>query len=236
MADSPLAESIAVLSRYFVGTVTLQDTLHQVAELTERAIGPAAFVGVTLPVEGRERTAVFTDPASPEIDQAQYDTGEGPCLTAMDEGRVLAVESTNEEGPWPAFRRTAVDHGIGSTLSLPLIVDERVVGAMNLYARSEHAFAPEDRDASLQFAAQAAVVLANTQAYWDAHELSARLGEAMTSRAVIEQAKGILMGARGCGPDAAFGMLVEDARREKVNVREMARRIVFDATGLDPVD
>ena len=65
MGDSPLAESIAVLSRYFVGTVTLQDTLQQVAELTERAIGPAAFVGVTLPVEGRQRTAVFRTAVHP---------------------------------------------------------------------------------------------------------------------------------------------------------------------------
>jgi len=236
MADSPLSESLAVLSRYFVGTGTLQETLHRVAELTGQAIGPADFVGITLPVEGRQRTAVFTDPASPEIDQAQYDTGEGPCLDAMRDRQVHAVESTSEDGPWPAFRRAAADHGIGSTLSLPLIVDDNVVGAMNLYARAPHSFTDDERAAGLQFAAQAAIVLANAQAYWDAYELSARLGEAMKSRATIEQAKGILMGARGCAPDAAFEALLRAAQRDRLSVREMARRIVGDATGHAPAD
>jgi GAF domain-containing protein len=236
MADSPMSESLAVLSRYFVGTGTLQETLQRVAELTGHAVGPADFVGITLPVEGRQRTAVFTDPASPEIDQAQYDTGEGPCLDAMRDRQVHAVEATSEDGPWPAFRRAAADHGIGSTLSLPLIVDDNVVGAMNLYAGAERAFAEDERDAGLQFAAQAAIVLANAQAYWDAYELSARLGEAMKNRAAIEQAKGILMGARGCTADAAFEMLLRAAQRDGLSVREMARRIVVDATGHDPVD
>jgi GAF domain-containing protein len=236
MVGSSLSESLAVLSRYFVGTETLQDTLQRVSELTEQAIGPADFVGITLPGEGGNRTAVFTDPASPEIDQAQYDTGAGPCLDALKTGQVHSVDSTREEGRWPAFRRAAADHGIGSTLSLPLVVDDQVVGAMNLYARNERAFGEDERDGALQFAAQAAIVLANAQVYSDAHELSARLGEAMKSRATIEQAKGILMGAHGCGPDAAFELLTQVARREDVTVREMARRTILDGTGREPAD
>jgi GAF domain-containing protein len=236
MADSPLSESLAVLSQYFVGTGTLQDTLHRVSELTERAVSPADFVGITLPGEGGNRTAVFTDPASPEIDQAQYDAGAGPCLDAMKTQQIQSVDSTREEGPWPAFRRAAADHGIGSTLSLPLIVDDRVVGAMNLYSRGERAFADEDRNEARQFAAQAAIVLANAQVYSDAYELSARLGEAMKSRATIEQAKGILMGTHGYGPDAAFEWLTQAAQRQDVTVREMARRTIVDATGREPVD
>jgi GAF domain-containing protein len=236
MADSLLTESLAVLSRYFVGVGTLQDTLQRVAELTGEAIGPADFVGITMPVEGRQRTAVFTDPSSPEIDQAQYDSGEGPCLQAIEDRQVHVVESTREEGPWPTFRQAAADHGIGSTLSMPLVVDDRVVGAMNLYAGNERAFGEDDRHAALQFAAQAAIVLANAQAYWDAHELSTRLGEAMKSRATIEQAKGILMGTNACGPDDAFELLTQAAQRENVGIREMARRIVVDTTGRDAMD
>ena len=236
MADSSLSESLAVLSRYFVGSGTLQETLLRVSELTGEAIGPVDFVGVTLPVAGGNRTAVFTDRASPEIDQAQYDAGEGPCLDALETQRVYAVDSTREEGPWREFRRAAAAHGIGSTLSLPLVVDDRVVGAMNLYSRQERAFGEDERDHALQFAAQAAIVLANAQAYSDAFELSARLGEAMQSRATIEQAKGILMGARGCGPEAAFEFLTGAAHREGVTVREMARRTIVDATGREPVD
>jgi AmiR/NasT family two-component response regulator len=79
------------------------------------------------------------------------------------------------------------------------------------------------------FASQAAIVLANAQLYWDARELSEGLGEAMMHRAVIEQAKGVLMGAQGCDEDEAFQMLVKASQRENVKVRTVAKRIVDQA-------
>ena len=79
MADSPLTSSLAALSRFFVGDGTLQETLTRVADLTVEAVPPAELVGITMLVEGRNRTAIFTDETAPEVDQAQYDSGEGPC-------------------------------------------------------------------------------------------------------------------------------------------------------------
>src|SRR4051794_2781082 len=105
------------MSRFFVGAGTLEDTLLRVAELTVEAIEPADFAGLTMPVEGRQRTAVFTDPESPEIDQAQYDTGDGPCLAALDTNQVVVVESTREPGRWATFRQVAgEDGGLGTLL------------------------------------------------------------------------------------------------------------------------
>jgi AmiR/NasT family two-component response regulator len=72
-------------------------------------------------------------------------------------------------------------------------------------------------------------VLANAQAYWDARELSSGLTEAMRYRAVIEQAKGILMGAEGCDEDAAFQILVRASQRENLKLREIAQRLVASA-------
>ena len=83
---------------------------------------------------------------------------------------------------------------------------------------------------SLEDPAEAAIVLANAQAYWDAFSLSERLGEAMHSRAVIEQAKGMLMAAQHCHEDTAFELLVRASQRENVKLREIARRIVDGAT------
>jgi GAF domain-containing protein len=227
---STLTESLTALSRYFVGAGTLEETLLRVAELTVEAIEPADFVGLTMPVEGRQRTAVFTDPESPEIDQAQYDTGDGPCLTALETDRVVVVESTREQGPWAAFRHVAAEHGVLSTLSLPMRAEHATVGAMNLYARRERAFTGPHQDAALAFAGQAAIVLANAQAYWDAHRMSARLTEAMKSRATIEQAKGVLMGAQRCSPEEAFELLIRASQRENVKLRDIARRIVDNAS------
>lgn len=229
MSDVPLNESLAALSRFFVGDGTFEDTLQRVTDLTVDAIEGAELAGLTMIAEGRKRTAVFTDELAPEIDRSQYESGEGPCIDAFETGKVQTIESTLEEGPWPEFRQAATEHGIHSTLSLPMMVDRKTVGAMNLYARRERAFSQEDHEVGLLFAGQAAIVLANTQAYWDAHQLSLRLSEAMSSSSVIEQAKGMLMAAQACTADEAFELLVQASQRENVKLRDVAQRIVDEA-------
>ena len=228
MPDSPLTQSLAALSRFFVGDGTVEETLRRVSDLTVEAVPAAAMVGLTLVVEGRQRTAVFTDPDAPEIDQAQYDTGEGPCLAAFERQEITTIESTHEPGEWPKFRAVAAAHGIGCTLSFPLVVDKRSLGAMNLYSREVRGFDQQDRENGSLFASQAAIVLANAQAYWDAHQLGTGLSEAMKSRAVIEQAKGVLMAAQAIDEDAAFDLLIKASQRENVKLREIAQRIVAD--------
>jgi GAF domain-containing protein len=229
VVDSPLTSSLNALSRFFVGDGTLAQTLTRVADLTVEAVAPVDFVGITMVVEGKKRTAVFTDEKSPEVDQAQYDSGEGPCLAAFEEQRVTRINSVFADGPWPDFRRAAAEIGIRSTLSLPLIVEKRAVGAMNLYSSAENSFTEDHVETATLFASQAAIVLANAQAYWDARELSSGLSEAMEHRAVIEQAKGMLMAAQRCDEDAAFGLLVRASQRENVKLRDIAQRIVAAA-------
>jgi GAF domain-containing protein len=226
VAESPLTSSLAALSRFFVGDGTLQETLSRVADLTVEALPPVELAGITMMVEGRPETAIFTDEEAPEIDEAQYRTGEGPCLEAFRESRVIRIDSTLRDGPWEEFRETASAHGVRSTLSLPLLVDKEAVGALNLYSRTEHGFGDEEVETATLFASQAAIVLANAQAYWDARELSSGLSEAMKHRAVIEQAKGVLMAAEGLDEDAAFQVLVSASQRENVKLRDIAKRIM----------
>jgi transcriptional regulator with GAF, ATPase, and Fis domain len=226
MSDASLTTGLVALSRFFVGDGNLAQTLERVAQLTVEAVDPVDLCGITMLVEGRPRTAIFTERTAVDIDQAQYDSGDGPCLEAFETKRVVEIPSTTEPGRWPEFRRVAADHGIHSTMSLPLVVGETSVGAMNLYAQRVKAFDEPARVTATLFGAQAAIVLANAQAYWDAHDMSAGLSEAMKHRAVIEQAKGILMGAQGCDEDAAFEILVRASQRENVKLREVARRVV----------
>ena len=96
-------------------------------------------------------------------------------------------------GPWQAFHDSATRHGVLSTLSLPLITHDGPIGALNLYAETEGAYGRGDQEIGELFASQAAFLLANAQAYWDARTLSENLEQAMRSRATIEQAKGIIM-------------------------------------------
>jgi GAF domain-containing protein len=232
-SDRAIRDSILALSSFFVGEGTLGDTLTQVSELACTSIGPADMAGITMLVEGHPRTAVFTDIESPEIDAAQYATGVGPCLDAFRHQRVYRIESTAQDTVWSEFSAVALAHGVVSTLSLPLYARHEGLGALNLYAR-EGSFSGEDEQLGSIFATQAAIVLANAQAYWDARHLSEQLGQAMQYRAVIEQAKGIVMATGGGSPDEAFQILVRASQRENRKLRDIAAEIVERAQHRTP--
>jgi GAF domain-containing protein len=204
--------------------------VDRVAALTVGAVPAAAFVGIALLDESeRVTTAIFTDEQAPQIDQAQYDEGRGPCLDAWRQKRIVRLRDVAVDGmdAYPAFSRACLDHGIHSTLSLPLVASDRGVGALNLYADHADAFSADDEQVGGELATAASVVLANAAAYWGAYDLSQQMSEAMQSRAVIEQAKGMLMArSSGMSSDEAFQLLARASQRENVRVRDIAQRIV----------
>jgi GAF domain-containing protein len=221
-----LRSTIRALSQYFVGGVSLEDTLTVVAQLGTDTLPNADMAGITLLSNGKPTTAVFTDVESPEIDQAQYSSGEGPCLDAFRFGCSYRVDSMPSEDRWPAFVQSCLDHHVLSTLSMPLVIDGDSIGALNFYSRTEQGFPDRDERTAEVFADTAATVLANARAYWEAFNLSQNLSEAMKSRAVIEQAKGALMSQSGVSSDEAFQLLVRASQRENRKVRDIAEQIV----------
>ena len=226
-ADSmSLSKGLVAMARFFVGDSTLQETLQRVADLSLEAVPRADMAGITMLVEGRAKTAVFTDEVAPEIDAAQYETGVGPCLDAFRHQQVYRIDFMEKDRQWPPFSEAAGARGVQSSMSLPLVARLEGVGALNLYSHATEAFSDDDVQIALQFATQAASVLANSQAYWDAHQLGEDLAQAMRSRATIEQAKGILMAAQRCTADEAFEILVRASQRENRKLREMAEELV----------
>jgi GAF domain-containing protein len=219
---------MAALSEFFVDDGTLGDTLLRVAGLACEVSG-ADMGGITLLVEGKPRTGVFTDPEAPDIDEAQYSSGNGPCLDAFRTQRMYRIESVAEDDRWPEFSKMACDHGIVTTLSLPLHAHDESLGAMNLYARTPGVFDDQCVERALGFAKQASIVLANAQVYWDARQLNENLQQAMKSRATIDQAVGVLLSRGGHTPEDAFQVLVKASQRENRKLREIAESIVKSA-------
>lgn len=234
MSQDELLEAVASLSRYFVGDATMAETLTRVSELARSTLGSTEEVGITLEVEGRSGTYVFTDPEIPEVDRAQYETGDGPCLESFDTGQPVILSSTLASDRYPRFCEVARAHGILSVLSLPLATPDGRVGAMNHYSRVEHAFGPAEAELGQRFADQAAFLLVNAKAYWDARSLAENLGEAMKSRAVIEQAKGIIIARTGGTGDDAFDVLRQQSQAENVKLRDIAAEIVRNAQRPSP--
>ena len=227
MSDrSPDSGASDALTAYFVGDLTVGAVLEKLCVAAVDTIGPAVEAGLSMTVDAKIGTYVFTHDEVQAIDRPQYDTGEGPCVEAFRTGQVVYVSDTSGSGPFAEFRRVAADHGMKSVLSTPMSVGEQAVGALNLYSHEADAFTLDDLAAAQSFATQAGYVLLNHQAYWDARSLSENLQEAMRSRSTIEQAKGIIMAATTCTPDEAFERLREQSQQENVKLRDIAEEIV----------
>jgi GAF domain-containing protein len=227
----PMVDSIAALSQYFVGDSSMQQTLDRVCDAALRAVPPAHYCGISMIVEGKPGTYVFSHPEVPEVDRPQYETGDGPCVEAFRTGERVMLRSTDEPTDFPDFCAVARRHGIHSVLSTPMQAVDDTVGAFNLYSTLVDGFDDDLLPVADAFATQAAFLLVNAQAYWDARVLSENLTEAMASRAEIEQAKGIIMGTMGIGPDEAFAVLREQSQHENVKLRDIAREVVRRAGG-----
>jgi GAF domain-containing protein len=193
-------------------------------------------VGVTLILTGTDgpkpilRTAAYSDPWVKVVDLVQYRTGQGPCIEA-----IVRCEVTNlptlEDSSYPDFCALASKEGLGSVLAAPLEIEAKAVGALNLYSRSAHAFGPRSQDVASNFATQAAIALVNIELYEGARALSLQLGDAMESRAVIEQAKGILMGRDGCSADEAFTRLKLMSQETNIKLHDVAESLVANGAG-----
>ena len=228
MSTDASAQALGALSQFVISKVSMGETLLRVSQITTDALPAADMAGISLlGADGRPTTGVFTDPEAPEIDVAQYASGRGPCLDSWRLRKIVRLDDLDNVDAYPEFAATARAHGIHSTLSLPLMAGDDAAGALNLYSRTREGFTAEDEQAGTLLAGAAAIVLVNASAYWQAAQLSEQLGQAMQSRAVIEQAKGILM-ARSPQLDAeqAFDLLRKASQRENVKLREIAQRIV----------
>ena len=243
MADGPIDTSDALdLSNAVHGLTSLllderpiEAKLQQVTDLALRSL-PAVGVGVTLAPEGGARTVAASGCPSVEIDQLQYDLDDGPCLEGMRRDVVVVVEDMREETRWGAFPRRAADgHGLRSSLSLPLTVGGDTVGVLNCYATEPDQFDELQCRIGTVFAAQAAMVLLASLRMADQATLGEQLRTALSSRAVIDQAIGVLMAQQQCSPEQAFDLLKGASQSRNVKLRDIAQELVgrYGAPGRD---
>jgi len=232
VADYPdeLWRSVADVSGLLLTEENQETTLRRVSDLAVRSIAMCDAVGVTLFVDGKATTRAATGGLVYEVDYYQYDISEGPCLATMVDGEVIEVEDMASEQRWPRFCRHAAERGVHSSLSFPLIVRGHPLGALNLYAHVPKAFSAEDRETGSMFAAQAAVALANADTYAASVKLTAELRHALDSRAVIDQAMGVLIGQNGYSQDLAFETLRITSQSQNRKLRHLAEEIVRTAT------
>jgi GAF domain-containing protein len=228
--DGDLATSLAGLSELLTGHRPLRETLVEIAEFAVRAIPGADGAGLTMLEDARAQTVVASAEFVHAVDDVQYGLGEGPCVLAVESRATQTSGSLGGDARWPRFGPRVGRMGVHSVLSLPLLLlPDRVVGAMNVYAHAKNAFDPAAVRTGELFARPAAVAAHNAQVLAQSQRLAAQLGEALTSRAVIDQALGVLMSRTGASPDEAFGRLRSMSQAQHLKVAEVARVLVDEA-------
>jgi GAF domain-containing protein len=231
MPEQPLdpTEAFAALGRIKLSDTDLNGVLRQIAELARRAIPGATDVSVTLVRHTDAYTAAFTSDLALSLDEWQYDMGRGPCLDAAKGGAVVSVPETGVEERWAAWAARASSAGVGSSLSIGLPIQDAVVGALNIYSTKPEAFDDDGVTLAQTFAGYAAVAMANAHLYDSTANLAHHMQAAMESRAVIEQAKGIVMGERRCSAEEAFAILVKVSQDTNRKLRDAAATLVDQA-------
>ena len=196
--DTAQVAALVALQSLLVDAVSVEDFAEGVARAAARHVGPATSATITLRREGRPTLMSASDPAAAACDEVEYATGDGPCLEAIDTGRLVHVADVARETRWPRWQAATLAHGFGSAAALPRAVRPGVEIALNLYAPEPRAWTESALSIADVYADQVACGLTLFLRTADQAELNADLRAALVSRAVIDQAIGVIMAENRC--------------------------------------
>jgi GAF domain-containing protein len=222
------AEAFERLGRLSLRELSMESLLQSLVDQTKTVLPGVLEASVTLITDGEASTVVDTGRLALDLDTAQYERDSGPCLHAARTGVITEVVDARAEPRWPDYARVATEHGSLSSLSVPLVLpdEQPLTAALNIYAGAPDAFDETSRSVAAGFAPYGAVAAGTVQAYHSAREMADNLQIALASRAVIEQAKGILIERHKTTADQAFRILVMASMTTNVKLRDVADHLV----------
>jgi GAF domain-containing protein len=223
-----LAETLSGLARSLRRADNVPETLVGIVAAAVLTVPGAQYAGITEVKDRRQLTTpAATADLAREIDRAQYETGQGPCVDAVYEHATLRLSDMAHEQRWPDFCPRALRLGVRSMLSFQLYVDGSNLGALNLYSNRAEAFTDESEYVGLLFASHAAVALVGARREHD-------MNRAVVMRDLIGQAKGILMERHRLTADQAFGLLARASQHTNTKLTEIARNLTETGELYDP--
>ncbi|WP_222264378.1 GAF and ANTAR domain-containing protein [Modestobacter marinus] len=215
------------LSRIVLPDRSLDDVLLEVLRLATRTIPEAEATSLTLVRDDGAVTAAHHGKVALQVDELQYGLSCGPCLDASRGGVVVRVDDLREDVRFGAVGPRAAGLGVRSCLAVPLPYQGSSIGALNAYSAEPAAFSsPDAVRIGTEVAEALAIAVLNADSHAQLDDQAHNLSVAMHSRAVIEQAKGVLMAQQHVGPDEAFEILRAASQRSNRKVRDVAAAIV----------
>lgn len=217
-----LAQTLGTVARRLESEPDLEQTLQGITHAAVATVPGAVHAGISL-VEGRKKITAHapTHDLIKHADQWQIELNEGPCMDAIWEAHTVVVDDMSTETRWPRFAARAVENGLGSMLSFQLFVERNTLGALNLYATDDQHFDGDARVVGELFATHAAVALSGANR-------ARQYNEAMATRDLIGQAKGLLMARDNLTGQEAFTRLVRSSQDTNIKLAEVAGWLVHE--------
>src|SRR5579863_6512237 len=217
------------LGRLRFGEMRVEEAMHQIVETTH-AIFSVDGAGLMLAdAEHHLRNAAVSDERVRHLEELQMRHQEGPCISAFDDKVLVGAEDLTGDPRWPSFSQAAVDRGVRAVLASPIPYNQDAVGVVAVLSRERHPWSGEAELALLAFTDLAALLIASMMMGEQQTVLAAQLQGALNSRAVIEQAKGVLIGQQGLSPRAAYEQLRTRARAGRRKLSAVCAEVVAGA-------
>lgn len=227
--EEGFVDQLTMLSAMLAPDGSLDATLRRIADLAVSFVPGTDTCGVSVHEGERVVTRAATGPLASLVDEYQYQADEGPCLEAATTNQPVRVTSMQDERRWPRFTPKAAESGVVSILSLPLsTLHGDVMGALNLYSTSRPFREAEERAGG--FGVLAGAAIQHADAADRARRLVDNLQQALESRDVIGQAKGIIMERERVTAEEAFDRLCNASQQQNIKLRELAERVVQTGT------
>ena len=218
------------------------DVVELLTLLTDRCVDvlDVGAAGLLLAAPGGDlRVMASSSDAVWEVELLQIQAREGPCLECYRTGAAVPnADLTTATARWPRFAPAAVAAGFRSVHALPMRLRGTVIGALNLFHADPGSMRAADVAAAQAFADVATIAILQHRAVLDAQVLNAQLNEALNSRIVIEQAKGMLAEQGGFDMETAFAMLRNHARNHNLRIANVAADVIsgtLAGSALDPL-
>jgi GAF domain-containing protein len=221
--------ALTELGKLRFGEMRVEDALHEIVQTTHTIFDVDGAGLMLADVNHHLRNVAVSDERLGHLEDLQIQHQEGPCISAFDDKELVRAPDLTEEERWPSFAAAAVARGVRAVLASPLPYNQDAVGVVAVLSEDPHPWSPEGELALLAFTDLAALLIASMMQGEQQSELAAQLQNALNSRAVIEQAKGVLIGQQGLSAHAAYMQLRAQARAERRKLVAVSAELVRSA-------
>jgi GAF domain-containing protein len=221
------------LGKLRFGEMRVEDAMHHIVQTTH-AIFSVDGAGLMLAdVDHHLLNAAVSDDRMKHLEELQIRHQEGPCIAAFEDKELVRAEDLTAETRWPDFCQHAVARGVRAVLASPIPYNQDAVGVVAVMSEDRRPWSAEAELALLAFTDLAALLIATMMMGEQQTELAAQLQSALNSRAIIEQAKGVLIGRQGINAHDAYTQLRAQARAERRKIAIVSAELVRSSVRAD---